>query len=172
MNESPPPSRFDWPLAVYWTLVYSVNLCVPVLFGIASVPESAYPGMALGVVVIYAAGVLLCGYRFRSGRSLLWGGSMIAVTQVVPLHYFLVGGTALELWAGVSGVNLRHFSDGREPPEPSMVPICCLGTFVVTLLTAQPFLLAAFLLGALTRWLAGDRPIWRNEPKREEAAGE
>lgn len=174
MSDAPPdpkpPSRFDWTWAGYWTLVFLANLPVPAFLAIGILPSIGLLGLAAGLVVLYWVGLMVCGCRFRVGRSLVWGGIATAVSQFLPILQFACGMLGLLVWRWTSGCELGSFDNvGEDDGRDLGSPIDGVGAFVVVLLTAQPMWVVAILTGALFRSWAGDTPIWSHPPADPDA---
>jgi len=163
-------SRFAWDWAGAWTGVFIANLTVPVLFGLMVVgPEGGALGLFGALAVPYWIGFILCGFRFRVGRSLVWGGGILAVSQVLPILQIVCGAFGLGMWDEIGGHSF--FSDERwDHTQSGWQNDPNVGALVVTFFSAHPLLVLAVLIGATVRWYRGDRPIWftrRADPDAE-----
>lgn len=168
MSEPPRPSRFDWPLAGWWSLVFPANLIVYCLAAFVSAAPYSWFGIVPALALLYVSGLLLCLYRFRMGRPLVRGGVWVGLTQFLPLLHLISGMLASLVWEKLTG---RWIFDLKGPwttkPDPLMDG---LGGFVMTLLTALPLALLTLAADVSLRWLLDDRPIWK--PKSKEAGHE
>jgi hypothetical protein len=162
MSDAPPdptpPSRFDWEMTKLWTLVFLGNLPVPVWFATGVSSGNGVVGLIAGLAVLYWVGLVLCAGRFRVGRSLVQGGTAVALSQFIPLLQISCGALAIGIWEEMSGFSLWGYgSRSNANDQPALYN---LGMFVVVLMTAQPMWIIAVLLGAFFRWHLGDTPIW------------
>lgn len=171
MSDAPPdpkpPPRFDDGMGKSWMLVFFGNLPVPLFLAWLTVSGPGMFGLIAGLAVLYWVGYILCAGRFRVGRSLIQGGTAVALTQLMPVLHFACGAVALRIWEWVSGYRLWGFKDPW--PMSDQPALYTLGVFVVVLLTAQPLWIIAILAGSLFRWWAGDTPIWTHPPADPDA---
>ena len=111
MSDTPsPPPRFAWDWAGWWTLVFAANMPVPVFLGLMAVgSDGGAWGLFGGLVVLYWIGFALCLFRFRVGRSLVLGGVIVALSQLVPIMHVFCGSFGLTMWDEIGGQSF--FSD-------------------------------------------------------------
>lgn len=152
-------SRFDWGWAVLWTLVFVANLPVPVLCAGMFVAPDGWFGLCGGLAVLFWVGFALCLFRFRVGRSLVWGGGIIALSQMFPVLQLFCGAFGLGMWETIGGQRLLRDEDFHGP-EPGWQGDQNIAALTVVFFTAHPLLVIAVLIGAFARWVGGDRPIW------------
>lgn len=153
---------FDWKWAGYWTLAFLANLPVPIAGIVTYVVESARPGVFSGCLVVYWVGLILCGCRFRVGRSLALGGALLIPFQFLPIPQVLFAMIADGMWSSAAGnsiISIHGFVDtGAFGPESS------LAGFFVVLFSAWWMCVMAVWLGTVARWVHRDHPLWRNRP--------
>lgn len=157
---TPPPQRFAWDWVGGWTLVFVANLPVPLLASWGAVQQGSGVGLFGGVVMLYLLGAAVCGLRWRVGRSLVWGGAVVALTQFFPFLQVGSGILAVMVWDGITGAS--SFAGGIDPegPDERGLVRANFGVCAVVFLTAQPLLVVALLVGAGLRAMRGDAPIW------------
>ncbi|MCU0705157.1 MAG: hypothetical protein MUF18_14385 [Fimbriiglobus sp.] len=158
MTDHPPP-RLAWDWVGWWTLVFALNLPVPVMGADLFVRPDGWLGLVGGLAVLFWLGFALCLFRFRVSRSLVWGGAVVAVTQFLPVIQFVCGAIGLDLWEVIGGQALLDGSRD-DTRMPGWRGDRNLGAFAVVLFTAHPMFVIAVLIGAAVRWVRGDRPIW------------
>lgn len=157
-----PPARFDPKWACYWTVVFSANLPMPVLFAAQTVAESSQLGVLAGFAVVYWVGLVLCGFRFRVGRSLVVGGAILIPLQLFPIPQAVLTLIADLTWEWAGGRQIISvpvaYENGASVTENS------LGAFWIVLFAAWGMSLLAIFFGAGARNLAGDHPLWWGKP--------
>jgi hypothetical protein len=159
MSDTPPP-RFAWDWVGWWTLVFVGNLPVPMLFGLSIVGvEGGGWGLFGGLAVLYWVGFALCLFRFRIGRSLVWGGGAVALTQVFPVVQLFSGAFGLGMWDEIGGQSFFS-SEGFDATRPGWQNDPNIAALCIVFFSAHPLLLLAVLIGATIRWVRGDRPLW------------
>ncbi len=89
-------------LQLVWTLVFALNLIVPLIFGWGIGDESAKAGLILAVGIYWLAGIFVCQKWRRMGQSLVAGGFLVAVTQLLPIAQICSGLAAREIWFKLS----------------------------------------------------------------------
>lgn len=125
-------------LAWRWTLVYVLNLLLPLPLGLwLTFERGGMIGMLAAVLVCWLVGVGGCYQLPRATRAVTDGAIVVGMFQVFPVCHLPVGAAAVIMWEGVAGYPTLRASGWREE----------LGGFVVTLLTALPLLLGAWALG-------------------------
>lgn len=113
-----------------WVAVFLANLPLPLLFGFAVTSGNSTLGMLAGVAVVWLIGHFAVA-RVRPIRTpLMFGGAVIAASQVLPLAQIVAGMLAMTAVTG-RDVGLQSAPDG----------------FAVTLLTAALLAVAALALG-------------------------
>lgn len=155
-----PSQRFAWDWAGWWTLVFLANLPVPLLFSWGVVRNGCGYGLFGAVAMLFLLGATACGLRWRVGRSLCWGGAVVAATQCLPLLQIYAGYFAITLWDEISGVSSFSESITAQGGGGWELMRANFGVCAVVFLTALPFMFLAILLGAGIRSSRGDRPIW------------
>ena len=81
-------------LRVGWTLVFLANLRVPLLFGWGLTDWGGRIGMFAAIGPLYLVGRESCA-RVRGMNSvIIWGGMLVALSQVYPMVHVFAGGFA------------------------------------------------------------------------------
>jgi hypothetical protein len=141
-------SREQWDRAAEWTGLYAANLVIPLLIGRVATAYGGGLGMLSAVVAVWAAGLVVCARTVRLSGILFYGAGVVALCQMVPVLQIVAGYFALRAWSAVGGA----LDEGGVKSE--------VGGFAVTLMTAQPLLLAAFVFGGghrlLVEWRGDD----------------
>jgi hypothetical protein len=143
----------------WWSLVYGANLVLPLPLSLAVCGKGGQVGVMFGAGLVWAVGLIVCLRPGRLRGVLLRGASVVAWTQFCPV--LQIGAGLLALWTGdevARSLNLQV--EG---------PVAEVGFFLVTLLTAQPLLLAAFVFGGGHRLLFDD-PDGGDDPPGDEPA--
>jgi hypothetical protein len=131
-----------------WTVVFSLNLIVPLMFAMNIARGQAWIGVGLAIATMLAAGLAACAYSRRLGRILITGGIFTGAAQFFPLLHLFVGLAAFDI-AG----RLSLGSPAQLPSMPS--------GFVLTMLVGTELLLIALVVGA---------GVQRCLPKKKEKA--
>jgi hypothetical protein len=101
-------------------------------------------GMGAAVLALGSAGLVLCQRPGRFRLALVIGATAVGLSQVVPVLHIVAGVVAIETWEFASGANV-NVTTGRGLSE--------VGGFAVTVMTAQPLILAALLFGYAFCWM-------------------
>lgn len=136
MSANTESAKAAWPVALRssghdwqwgWALAVVANLPVPLLFGFAVVAHGGLFGMLAGIVAFWLVGaaVVACVPRLRA--VLVYGGAVLALTQVLPVLQIVAGVVAVELF--------------DTTPEPMSE----LTGFLVTLVTGGQLALVVLL---------------------------
>lgn len=162
----PPQSRLAWDWAAAWTGVFVANLPVPALLALMVVgSEGGVWGLFGGLAVLYWIGFALCLFRFRVGRSLVWGGVALAVCQLLPVLQIGCGCFGLGMWDELGGQSFFS-DDGWDHTRTGWQNDPNIAAFAVVFFTAHPLLVLAVVIGAVIRWFRGDRPDLVRRPHR------
>ena len=125
---------------VLWTVLFVVNLPLPVLFGATVTRGPARWGMVLIVAGVYAFGLLFCLNNPKRSKSLLAGSTMLALSQFVPVIHILAGLSAISV---VSKSGMISFD-----PEFVMGPTDSLAAgAALTVITSGMLAVIAMLTG-------------------------
>jgi hypothetical protein len=123
--------------ALIWTGVVILNVPLSLLLGAAATNGHGNIGMAAGVVLVWVAGLVIGRTYPAHGRALTRGGIVVAAVQPLVFCHFILGLIVVGVWQRVRSTGLF-----REPGWVSE-----LDAFAVTVLMAQPLLLAAWVFG-------------------------
>src|SRR5579872_6898391 len=76
---------------LHWSLVFSVNLIVPCLFAAAIVNPGGWIGVVAAIGACWLAGARCCErYRVLT-QSLIVGGILVGVSQLIAIPQFMAG---------------------------------------------------------------------------------
>src|SRR3954465_10442095 len=78
-----------------WTAVLAANLVVPMGFASSVIGKGGRAGMALAVGVLWLAGDMAGSLSRRTRSALLYGGVVVALTQLLPLLQMIAGAISL-----------------------------------------------------------------------------
>lgn len=123
--------------ALAWSGVVLLNVPLSLFLGVAATSGHGTVGMGVGVVFVWAAGLVIGRVYPDSGRALTRGGLVVAAVQPLFFCHFFLGAVTLGVWQWVRSMTLF-----REQGLASQAD-----GFAVTLLMAQPLLLAAWVFG-------------------------
>jgi hypothetical protein len=159
-----PPPQFAWDWAGWWTLVFVGNLPMPVALGFSVVErEGGAWGLVGALAVLFWVGFALCLFRFRVGRSLVWGGVVFAVCQFFLVIHLFCGAFGMGLWENMGGQSFFS-SEGWDHTRTGWQNDPNIAAFCIVLFSAHPLLLLAIVIGLAIRWCRGDYPLWFNRP--------
>jgi hypothetical protein len=144
--ESMPPARLRqaWKRGASWSCVLFLNLLIPVLLGLDATSTNGAAGMMAGIAVCWLVGLAVCVVAPRWEAVFFQGGLVVAASQFFPILQFAAGIFGLWAWESIAP-DVRLHSDGLSG---------LVAGFAVTLLTAQPLLIAAWLFGGGIRMLS------------------
>ena len=135
-------SRWDTGWAAWWTLIYLLNLPLPLVLGGAVTDRGGKLGMALGVVVLWTVGLAVCAWSDWLRRAAIAGGFMVAITQFCFVLHFHAGVFALSSWSRMTGEGMGIGG-----------PLSEVGGFAVTVMTGQPLMFLALAVGCALCWM-------------------
>lgn len=141
---APRPGRW-WPAV--WSGVFLGNLVIPLLFGATMVSPAGRAGLALGVGLWWAVGLVGLRQSERARRVAVSGGVCVALSQVVPFLQIMAGMVGLEAATRVEGGPRGEFGE--------FATLGLAGGLVATLVTGGLLLLAAGGVGLLVQALLG-----------------
>ncbi len=137
-----PPSRLG-----LWTIAFGVNLVVPLYIGCHVTNDGGRIGMAAGIGLLWYLGYRVCGMSDAWGRAMVFGGIVVAPTQLLPI---------LQIIAGVVSVNLAGALTRTSGGDMSVAtPI---GGLIATLSMGLIMMSGALLLGAIGSAMFPGRP--------------
>jgi hypothetical protein len=84
-------------LLVTWSLVFGLNLIVPVLLGLMATGTEGLAGMCLSVAALFLVGGWFCTVLPCMGRRLIAGSVVIGLSQLFPIAHLVVGSVALDV---------------------------------------------------------------------------
>ncbi len=119
-----------------WSLVFVVNLIVPLHMGISLTSGGGRIGLAIAIVGLWLLGVFVCLRTCTLRLALLGGGLLVGFSQVAPILHVAVGLTALELWNGPKDYDTRFLSK-----------LSGLGGFIVTAIVELSLMAIAVIVG-------------------------
>jgi hypothetical protein len=122
------------PLRLLWTVVFTLNLIVPLILGWSACDVSGRIGMGLAILSYWGLGVLVCSRQERWGRTLVAGAIPMAFLQLLPLAQIVAGILAFRIWTSLGETELPGSLSG-------------LGGFVVTWITGGFLIALALLIG-------------------------
>lgn len=126
-----------------WTTLFTLNLIIPVTFGMIATAQGGTIGMLIGAVTLWGLGLLIGSRLHLLDRPMYVGGTAVGMMQSIPIFHILAGKSALETWA--------HHAPNED--FFAAYALSELGGFVVTLLTGTYLILAALTSGIVIRWL-------------------
>ena len=134
MNEPVPAAG---RLVLNWTIVFAVNLVLPLPLGVMVTQAGGTFGLLAGLILCWLAGLVACYRLPQVVRAVIQGGVAVAAIQPVVVGHIILGIVAEWVWGRVTGQAV--FSGGGWRDD--------LDGFALTILVAQPLLAAAWLLG-------------------------
>jgi hypothetical protein len=132
----------DLTRAARWAMVFFMNLITPVLLGIDVVKAGGLVGMIAGVVVLLLVSTGFVIMFPKMGKCLISGGTLMMISQLIPVLQMMSGLFALRIWQELTGATESNLGQGNKM-------LAEIGGFTVTLMTAQPLLLITLLMGAV-----------------------
>lgn len=121
-----------------WNVVYCYNLLVPLPFGLMETQDKARLGMFTGVAILWYVGQRLAVRSPLLSTAMLWGGTLVALCQLMPIGHLLVGTQAVE-WS-------KNF---EQIPHEYTSLTSFLGGLIATCITGGAFMLFSLLIGLM-----------------------
>jgi len=144
------PSRWVY---LVWTIVFVLNLAVPLLIAWTLSNASGRIGMFVAVAVLYLLGSWVCTAHYRHlGVSLIAGGLCVGLTQVFPLLQIIAGSVSFAVATRLGQV------DGRNADLPGNVDSAAAG-FIITMTTGVLLMAAALVIGLPLQAIASRRKL-------------
>ncbi len=133
-----------------WTLVFALNLIVPLFFGWMMTADGGRFGMAAGIGLLWYLGDRACGWTDGWGRALVSGGFVVALSQLFPL---------LQIWAGIVGTGIATALERVTSGEPRVGGTLHteLGGLIATGVTGLCLMGVAAFCGGIGVWLTSRR---------------
>jgi hypothetical protein len=162
-----PPQRFAWDWVGWWTLMFVGNMPVVVFIAGGLARGGGAVGLVSGLALLYLLGASVCGLGLRVGRSLVWGGLILAATQLIPV--IQIGSILLAVWTADFLTGAKQFGEGINTDvagERGQVAVN-FRIGVVVMLAALPLVTLTLFLGTAIRRSRGDYPLWaiyRSDP--------
>jgi hypothetical protein len=137
-----PPSRRG-----RWTMIFGLNLVVPLYFGDLVTIDGGRIGMAAGIGLLWSLGYRLSGMSDAWGRALLIGGTVVAATQLLPILQIFVGLVSVSLAGAQFRVPVSYMRVKGE-----------IGGFIATFSMGLIMMSGAALVGAIGSAMFPRRP--------------
>jgi hypothetical protein len=131
-------------ILVLWFGVFVFNLIVPFLFGLLMTNKGGRIGMAIAVVMLFAAGCWICANHREIGIFLIAGGFLIGLSQMVPV---------LQIAGGMVGVAICHLVGLTDSEDATNE----FGGFLLTLITGASLMSLSAVSGFLIEQFILDR---------------
>ncbi len=146
LSPGPAPERvvgLQWRIA--WTVVFALNLIVPLNFALGMTHGLAWIGVAVGTALMLGLGHL-AGARSRTvAFDLVAGGVCVGLSQVFPILQFIAGILSNPITSFLLGLDV---SDDKGPNFTTVHE-----GFLMTTLTAVFLIGAALVSGHVIGWL-------------------
>jgi hypothetical protein len=133
-----------------WVAVFVYNMPVPLFFGWFETEKGGRIGMAMAVIVLFAAGFWVCARFRRIGILIIIGGIPIGMSQLIPI---------LQMAAGIIAIVIGHAvglldSEDATNELGGFLLTSITGTILITLSAASGFgiLRLGILRFVLDRW--------------------
>ena len=134
----------DEALMRRWGWACLVNAIVPFLLGMAVTDSTARVGMLLGVVAVVWFGRSFAGSFLEVVRTVVYGGWVVALTQLVPVLQIVAGMVAVGV---VEQIGLGPPRDGSRIAAVDGL----VGGFLATVGTGGLLIAAAGMIGLIGR---------------------
>ncbi len=137
--------RTPYGLMVIWTVLFSLNLIIPVLFGAPMIQQHGAIGMLAAVMLFWIGGGVVCLRARQAAVRMMFGASILAATQLLPIIQMIAGMLALKLTqqAGLIGDAPDHTPFPLITSElGGFVMTCIVGGMLVTLVAGLALLSA------------------------------
>jgi hypothetical protein len=141
------PSR---RIYLVWTIVFVLNLAVPLLIAWNVSNDSGGLGMFAAIAALYLLGSWICAKHCRHlGVGLIAGGLCVGLTQVFPLLQIMAGSVGFAIATRLGQV------DGRNGDLPDVNS--AIGGFIITMTTGVLLMAAALVIGLPFQAIASRR---------------
>lgn len=157
-----------------WLFVFTLNLILPLAFGMTVARGSARYGVAIAALVLLVVGLLFCSVRRKFARIAVVGGALIALTQFFPLLQVVAGLISVGIASNLEqGLGLVPANVAENPADFAGTCVWSgVGGFAATLTTGGLLMGAAMFPGWLFELLSwqtarrNQRPTEANVPSR------
>ncbi len=131
-------------LVLSWAVVFAANLIVPGFLGWMVTREGGKLGMLIGTILVFALGCRACFVSRRAMLTVVYGGWVVAASQLFPFLQMLAGMMGVEV-----AVALGQATDERLPDV-----VTISGGVVATMFVGFALIAAALAFGAACRGIA------------------
>jgi hypothetical protein len=139
--------RGGWAWALSWTVVFALNLVVPLIFGWDMTEHGGHVGLIVATAMLWVSGFRVGGKTRDRRFVMLSGGTFVALTQFVPF---------LQIMAGLAGWGLTSLSTSKSPLFTEAQG------FLATIITGGLLLVAAIFFGRIAKAIA-ESAGWRRK---------
>ena len=143
IGEKPGRQVVGPPPVLAWIGVYAANLILPIYYGMMMTRDGARVGMLIGIIVVFALGYHICFVSRKAMRTVVYGGWIVAVFQLLPF---------LQLVAGSIGASVAQVTVQATSGDFGQVNTV-LGGFLATMATGGILIAFAAAFGLLNRAL-------------------
>ncbi|OYP30369.1 hypothetical protein [Rhodopirellula sp. MGV] len=140
---------------VTWTVILPLNLIMPIFFAMGLVQGPAWLGVAAAVLMVYAAGIWCCYRQTGIATRIMIGGSIVTLSQLVPILHMIFGMIALSLLAA----NVNDNFEGS---------LSAVQAFLMTVLVAIQLLTVSLMIGAVIYFIKQQMSPKNSAPKTSE----
>lgn len=126
-----------------WLMVYCFNLLIPGFLGLLVTNGYGVLGLAVGIVLCWYAGLVLCKRSALLGSAFYYGGIFVSLCQLWPIAHFYLGGWAISL---SKPFELVQYEYGNLTSF--------LGGLAVTCIVGFCLMLASLIIGLNILWLS------------------
>lgn len=143
--------------ALWWSLIFSVNLVVPALFASGLLEDGGHLGVVVGVLILLAISIPV---QMRFPRMIKWtrlAGLIVAMSQLLPMLHIIAG--SIGIGVATSLGFLRELTVDEQDYMFSP-PMSAPAALVTTLVTGAILLFAVAVLALLLKTIMdrGDSP--------------
>lgn len=142
-------ARPCWRRAASWSFILAFNLPLPFMLGLSVASTAGSIGICVAVLVCWGIGLLVSLASPRVESVLFHGGLAVAVVQFLFIPHMAAGLFGILVWEQIVGKPKLRDEDWSGG----------IAGFAITLLTAQPLLLAAWLFGGGLRVFFGSGAV-------------
>ena len=98
VEDDPTQTKERFSRTVIWSVVFSLNLIVPLTFGSSVIAKGGGFGMVIAIICFWLLGAFAVYHNERLSAVLLSGGIVVAMSQILPFLQLYAGAASLELW--------------------------------------------------------------------------
>jgi hypothetical protein len=132
-------------LYLAWFAVFLLNLAIPLLLALSQTDERGRIGMLIAVTLLCATGCWVCANSPQAGTSLVVGGVIVGLTQLIPILQMFSGLTAMTVAAAL-GLTKREVHASITTEVGGVIVTLITGAILMSIAAGVGFVIERLML--------------------------